>query len=422
MAERLDIFATTTRGSEALLAAELRELGARRIRQDRGGVRFRANLTEALGICLWSRIAMRILYPLGAFEAGRAEEIYAAAAQVAWEEHLNASSTFAVEASLRGGEQHHSGFVALKIKDAIADRLRARLGVRPDVDAHAPAVRVVGHLAERLLTLSLDLCGRPLNQRGYRIEPTTAPLKETLAAAILRAIEYDGEQPLVDPMCGSGTILVEAAMIARRRAPNLHRRLAVEHWPFLGEEARRILRDLRLDAERRERRAPHEIIGFDKEERALRAARRNVRTARLSDTIRLSCGDATKLPALPVEPGMVVSNPPYGDRLRGHGQQAMKTFYYHLGESFAELAGWKIALLAGNPAFEGAFHQRPRRRWRLFNGPIACTLLEYQPGANRGKQAVVHERTRARLPHRLGPKQRAHPNRQGSNAGSDRRG
>jgi putative N6-adenine-specific DNA methylase len=326
--------------------------------------------------------------------------------QVPWEEHLNTTSTFAVEASLRGGEQHHSGFVALKIKDAIADRLRERLGARPDVDVRAPAVRVVSHLAGRTLMLSLDLCGQPLNQRGYRVEPTTAPLKETLAAAILRAVDYTGEQPLVDPLCGSGTILIEAALIARRRAPNLHRRLAVERWPFLGEEARRILRDLRFDAEQQERPAPHEILGFDKEERAVQAARRNVRTAQLSETIRLSCGDATQLPALPAGPGVLVGNPPYGDRLRGQGQQAMKSFYHSLGESFAELVGWKIALLAGNPAFESAFHLRPVRRRPLFNGPIPCTLLEYEPGANRRRDVAAHQR----------------PDRKETHARSDRRG
>lgn len=398
MGERLDVFATTARGTEGVLAGELTELGARRIRQDRGGVRFRADLAETLGICLWSRIAMRILYPLGVFEAGKTEEIYAAASQVVWEEHLNETSTFAVEASVRSAEQHHSGFVALKIKDAIADRLSARLGSRPDVDTRAPAVRIVAHLAGRTLSLSLDLCGQPLNRRGYRVEPTTAPLKETLAAAILRLAGYDGEQPLMDPLCGSGTILIEAALIARRQAPSLRRPLAVERWPFLGEKARPILHDLRSAAERQQRPAPHEIVGFDKEERAIRAAHRNVRAAGLGDTIRLSVGDATNLPALSTQPGLLVSNPPYGDRLRGQGQQAMKSFYYRLGQSLSELAGWRIVLLAGNPAFESAFHLRPVRRQALFNGPIPCTLLEYEPGRDRGQKGIVRSK---------GPRQRA---------------
>lgn len=392
MAERLNIFATAARGTEELLAAELAELGASRIRQDRGGVRFRANLREVLGICLWTRIAMRILYPVGVFEAGKSEEIYEAAVRVPWEEHLNVTSTFAVEASIRGKEQHHSGFVALKIKDAIADRLRERLGARPNVDTRSPAVRIVAHLAGRTLSLGLDLCGQPLNRRGYRIEPTRAPLKETLAAAILRAARYDGDEPLVDPMCGSGTLLVEAAMIACRRAPNMRQRLAVERWPFMGEDARRMMHDLRMDAGRQERRAPFEILGFDKEERAIRAARRNVQAARLGEAIRLAPGDATSLPPLPGRPGLLVSNPPYGDRLRGQGQQAMKSFYYRLGESFSGLDGWRIVVLAGNPGFESAFHMRPVRRRQLFNGPIACALLEYEPGASCGRPGARGER------------------------------
>lgn len=398
MAQRFDLFATAARGTEDLLASELADLGARRIRQDRGGVRFRANLYETLGICLWTRIAMRILYPVGVFDAGQTEEIYAAAMQVPWEQYLSIASTFAVEASIRGEEQHHSGFVALKIKDAVADRLRARLGARPNVDTRAPAVRIVAHLARRALSLSLDLCGQPLNRRGYRIEPTMAPLKETLAAAILRAAGYDGQTALLDPMCGSGTILIEGAMIACRRAPNLRQRLAVEGWPFLGGEARRILAELRVEAERQERLAPCPILGFDKEERAIRAARRNVRAAHLGDTIRLAGGDATNLTELPPYGGVMVTNPPYGDRLHGSGQQAMKSFYHRLGESISRLAGWRIVVLAGNPGFESAFHLRPIRRRQLFNGPIPCVLLEYQPGVAGERNGVVRSaRRRARL-------------------------
>jgi putative N6-adenine-specific DNA methylase len=185
-------------------------------------------------------------------------------------------------------------------------------------------------------------------------------------------------------------------MIARRRAPNLQRRMAVERWPFAGEEARRILSDLRSDATRQERPASQEILGFDKEERAIQAAHRNVREAGLTDTIRLAPGDATNLPELRVDRGLVVSNPPYGDRLHGQGQQAMKNFYYRLGASLSGLVGWKVALLAGNPGFESAFHLRPVRRRQLFNGPIACTLLEYEPGVgSRGKRAAVGGRRQA---------------------------
>lgn len=231
MAERIALFATAARGTEDLLADELKELGARRIRQDRGGVRFMATLDEALMVALWSRIAMRVLYPLGAFEARGAEGLYEAAASIPWEEHLTPEHTFAVDATLKDSEHSHSGFVALKVKDAIVDRMRDTKGARPDVNTRDPDIRVVAHLARETLSLSLDLCGEPLHRRGYRVRPTPAPLKETLAAAVLRAANYTGTEGLVDPMCGSGTLLIEAGLIARRRAPGLNRDFAVERWP-----------------------------------------------------------------------------------------------------------------------------------------------------------------------------------------------
>jgi len=380
MPRRLSLFATTTRGTEDLLAEELTELGAVKIRQDRGGVRFAANLNEALRICLWTRIAMRVLHPLGDFEAHGAEGLYEAAASVPWEEHLTTESTFMVEATLRDSEHDHSGFVGLKIKDAIADRLRSKLGARPDVDTRQPVFRVVAHLAKTKLALSLDLCGEPLNRRGYRVSPIVTPLKETLAAAILRVAKYTGDEPLVDPMCGSGTIAIEAGLIARRRAPGLARTFAVERWPSMGAEATRTLADLRREASAGERPAPCPISGFDRQEEAAAAATKNVAAAGLDGEVRIAQGDATKpLPIAPLPPGLVVSNPPYGDRLKAGGQQGMKTFYFQLGESLRQFEGWRLVMLAGNAAFESAFHRRPTGKRELWNGPIACQLLSYAP-------------------------------------------
>jgi 23S rRNA (guanine2445-N2)-methyltransferase len=386
MPRRLALFATTARGTEDLLAAELAELGGAKIRQDRGGVRFAANLDEALRICLWTRIAMRVLYPLGEFTAHGADGLYEAAASVAWEEHLTAESTFMVEATLRNSEHNHSGFVALKIKDAIADRLRTRLGARPDVDTRHPIFRVVAHVAKDKLSLSLDLCGEPLNQRGYRVAPIVTPLKETLAAAMLRVAGYTGDEPLVDPLCGSGTLAIEAGLIARRRAPGLTRSFAVERWPAMGPRAAGTLADLRRQARADERAAPCPIYGLDRQEEAAAAATKNVAAALLADAIQIVHGDATKpLPFPTAPPGLLVTNPPYGDRLKAGGQQAMKTFYFQLGESFRRLDGWRMVILAGNAAFESAFHTRPTHVRTLWNGPIECALLRY--GAERHAQS-----------------------------------
>jgi putative N6-adenine-specific DNA methylase len=383
MAERIALFATAARGTEDLLAEELKELGARRIRQDRGGVRFMATLDEALMVCLWSRIAMRVLYPLGAFEAHGAEGLYEAAVSIPWEEHLNPDTTFAVDATLKDSEHSHSGFVALKVKDAIVDRIRDAVGARPDVSTRDPDVRVVAHLARETLSLSLDLCGEPLHRRGYRVRPTPAPLKETLAAALLRAASYTGEEPLVDPMCGSGTLLIEAGLIARKRAPGLNRDFAVERWPGLGARARELLTDMRADARRNERKVAVPLLGIDKDPEALDAALRNVRAAKLSEEIQLVEGDATSLPPLPASSGLIITNPPYGDRLGSGGQKGMKSFYYKLGESL-RVPGWRVWVLSGNPAFESAFHARPSMRRDMWNGPIACTLLGYRSPVGPG--------------------------------------
>jgi len=380
MAERIALFATTARGTEDLLAEELLELGARRIRQDRGGVRFMATLDEALRVCLWSRIAMRVLYPLGEFEAHGAEGLYEAAASVPWEEHLTPDHTFAVEATLKDSEHSHSGFVALKVKDALVDRMRGTLGARPDVNTRNPDVGVVAHLAREKLSLSLDLCGEPLHRRGYRVRPTPAPLKETLAAALLRAARYTGEEALVDPMCGSGTLLIEGGLIARRRAPGIGRSFAVERWPHLGARAKELLEDLRADARRNERKVSVPLLGFDKDPEAMEAARKNVKAARLAEEIQIAEGDATKPLPLPEGGGLLITNPPYGERIGSGGQKGMKAFYFKLGENLRTLNGWRVYVLSGNPAFESAFHARPLGRRDVWNGPIPCTLLSYRLG------------------------------------------
>ncbi len=379
MPERLPLFATASRGTEELLAAELTALGAKKVRQDRGGVRFHANVDEALRIALWTRLAMRVLYPLGEFEAPGAEGLYEAARRVPWHEHLSATSTFSVEATLRESEHTHSGFVALKVKDAIADTLRERHGRRPDVDSKDPDVRVVAHLRKQTLSLSLDLAGEPLNRRGYREQMTDAPLKETLAATMLAAAKYDGSEPFADPMCGSGTLCIEAALIAMNRAPGLSRRFAVERWPSLGAHARSLLADLKREAKAGERAPASTFLARDFDEDALAAAQANFRAAGLGPRVRVEQADATRDGPPAGDGGLLATNPPYGERIGGGrgGQKGIKAFYFKLGDALAGWRGWRQAVLAGNPGFESAFHARPVKRLRLWNGPIECELLVY---------------------------------------------
>lgn len=392
MPPRLPLFATAARGTEALLADELSELGAVHIRRDPGGVRFQANLFEALRVCLWTRLAMRVLWPVGEGEAKGAEGLYAVAEAIPWEEYLTPATTFAVEATLTKSEHAHSGFVALKLKDAIADRMRSRAGQRPDVDSRSPDVRVLAHLSGTWLQLSLDLAGEPLNRRGYRVRQTTAPLKETLAAAMLRAAHFTGQEPVLDPMCGSATLLIEAAWVAARRAPSLLRSFAVERWPELGPQARPLLAELRAEAQAAQRPVAVPLWGFDRDEEALGAARANVRAAGLTGPIQLKEGDATRALPLPADAyGLLLTNPPYGDRLGTGGQKGMKAFYFQLGERFEALGRFRACILSGNPAFESAFHHKPSERRELFNGPIPCTLLSY-PAPSDARPSPSHPR------------------------------
>jgi 23S rRNA (guanine2445-N2)-methyltransferase / 23S rRNA (guanine2069-N7)-methyltransferase len=369
-------FATASAGTEDLLADELRALGLRGVRLDRGGVRFEGETVDGLRACLWSRIAMRVLLPLAEFPAVDAEALYAGARQIRWEDHLDETRSFAVEAVGRTQALGHTHFTALKIKDAVADALRERRGVRPDVDARDPDVRIVAHLAGGRVSLALDLAGQPLFKRGWRLAQTEATLKETLAAAILRACGYDGTRPLIDPMCGSGTLAIEATLIAQNHAPAVHRKFGVERWASFDERLRAELRRMREEARRGVRHGAPPIIARDRDPQAVRAAQANIRRAGLP--IQVHQADAREL--APLEPpGFVVINPPWGKRLEGGGRQRLKTFFWQLGQAWRGLHGHRLVVLAAGREFESAFGMRPTWRRPLWNGPVRCTLLQYDP-------------------------------------------
>ena len=195
---------------------------------------------------------------------------------------------------------------------------------------------------------------------------------------MLQAATYYPDLPLVDPMCGSGTMLIEAAFMAMRRAPGLRRHFDVERWPKMGAEARTILGELKLEAEDQLRSPPEIIVGRDRDEEAVLAAQHNVRRDGLERFVRVELADVMTAAPLEGKTGLIVSNPPYGDRLTAGGQKGMKTFYYQLGEALAEWKGWRASMLCGNSAFESAFHKRPTARRGMWNGPIECQQLSYQ--------------------------------------------
>lgn len=367
--------ATVAKGLEAVVWGELSALGLEPGPPRPGLVPFEGGWEAGYRACLRLRAARRVLLELGRFEASHADGLYAGARALRWPDHFGRKTTFAVEASVRDHPSlTHSGYAALKVKDAVADALRAVFGVRPDVDREDPDVRVVLHLHGTSATIALDLAG-PLHKRGYRVKTVPAPLNETLAAGILLLAGYDGTAAFADPFCGSGTLCIEAALIASGTAPGLVRkvRFGFQRWPgFRDRTFQRLVEEARAAA----RRPSSPILGSDADGRALIAARDNAAAAGMSEWIRFERRDAREF----VSPGpgcLVVSNPPYGDHA-GAGED-LPALYRAFGDALKRNAGGATAyLLCGNPALAKCVGLRAARRIPLWNGPMECRLLEYR--------------------------------------------
>lgn len=367
-------YATCPRGAEPALEVELHALGAKGVRPGQGGVRFTGPRAVALRACLDLRTALRVLEPIGEFTANTADELYAGAAKLPWTEFIVEGQTLAVNATGRAEGLTNTHFVEQRIKDAVVDVLRDKKGFRPSVDTRAPDVLIVAHLYDGACSLSLDLSGELLSNRGYRVRTVEAPLREALAAAVVIYSGWDGTTPLADPVCGSGTLAIEAALFASRRAPNGERRLACERWPRTASDDARTLAPLREELAARVIQPPP-IFASDRDADAVEATRANARAAKVS--LQIAQADARELAALD-PPGQLLLNVPYGDRLEAGGRKQLKTFYHQLGAALRELRGHHAAILSGSEDFESAFGVRPRGPRRVvWNGPLRCTLLNY---------------------------------------------
>jgi 23S rRNA G2445 N2-methylase RlmL len=366
-------FATAAKGTEPALRDELRELRVPGVRADRGGVHFEGSLADAARACLWSRVAARVLLEVGTFEAPDADALYAGVRAVDWTERMTPRTTLAVRASCRSGRLTHSQFIAQKTKDAIVDVVRAAAGARPSVDRDDPDVGVTVHIVRDRATVYLDAGGASLHERGWRARSGPAPLRENLAAAVVRLSGWDRRSPLIDPMCGAGTLAIEAASWAHRVAPGLARaRFGFERWADHDDDARAAMRELRQHA--RDARLPAGagvpvVRASDVDERALARARENARDAGL-DLVFERCDARAIAPLVP--PGTVVTNPPYGERL-----EADRDLFEGVARSLRALRGHTLAVLAGTPAIAHAMGHEPDRWWALYNGPIECRLLVY---------------------------------------------
>ncbi len=369
-----EYFATTGKGVEELLAGELRALGLAVSAVESGGVRFTGDAAACWRANLWLRTANRVLMPVGVFPCETPQALYDGVRTLPWTTWLTPDMTLAVDCNLRDSAMTHSGFIALKTKDAIVDVLRDRYGRRPDVNTRDPDLRINIHLVKNRCTVSLDTSGSPLDRRGYRLDRTEAPLRETLAAALVELAGWNGAVPLADPMCGSGTILIEAALKAARRAPGLLRPgFGFQRWPGfdpllygrLLDEAR----DMALPA------LSVPVVGCDRLPKALDVARQNAVRAGVGQMVTLAMRDIREFTP-PPGPGVLIFNPPYGQRLSE--EETLKPLYKQIGDIMKQrCTGFTAYLLTGSPELAKCVGLKASRRFVLFNGPIECRLLKY---------------------------------------------
>ncbi|ELX8379077.1 bifunctional 23S rRNA (guanine(2069)-N(7))-methyltransferase RlmK/23S rRNA (guanine(2445)-N(2))-methyltransferase RlmL [Providencia vermicola] len=374
------LFASTARGLEELLKSELEALGASQCKIAQGGVYFQADERVMYQSLLWSRLASRILLPLNEFDVYSDLDLYLGVQAIDWTEIFSVNDTFSVHFSGTNDEIRNSQYGALKVKDAIVDCFVRKLDQRPDVARQQPDIRVNVYLNKERASVALDLSGDALHIRGYRDLAGQAPLKENLAAAIINRSGWQKDTPLVDPMCGSGTLLIEAAMIAADRAPGLYR----EHWGFYAwsKYNPELWRELITEAQVRFRQGLKEttsrFYGVDIDKRVLDMARSNARRAGVQELISLNQGDAAMLenPVKTDHKGTILSNPPYGERLES--EPALIALHSQLGRVVkSRFPGWRLSIFSASPELLSCLQLRSEREFKAKNGPLECVQKNY---------------------------------------------
>ena len=380
-----DFFATCPKGLEYLLVDELKALAASDVHEALSGVwPCRGRLEAGYRACLWSRLASRILMPISEFAVENGDQLYEGAKTIDWTEHFPADATFAIDAVGSTTGITHSQYAAFRVKDAIVDQLRDKNGERPNVDTQTPDLRINLALRKGNAIVSIDLSGAPLHQRGYRKGTGLAPLKENLACAmLLRAgwpAIYVSGGGIVDPLCGSGTLLIEAAMMAADVAPGLRReRFGFAGWKGYDAALWKMLHD---DAQTRASSGLQQLqsvfFGFDQDPSVLNEAKRNAQEAELSGFIQFGRQSLDHLhrPHELETPGLVISNPPYGERL--NADENIIALYRLLGEKFkAEFPGWHASVITSEVALGRAIGLHADKKYRLYNGALECTLFNF---------------------------------------------
>ena len=380
-------FASCPRGLENFLADELREIGASNVEATMGGVHFRGAFDFCYRVNLESRIASRVFWQVCAGSYRHEDDIFQAARALPWTAWFKANHRIMVEVNARNCPLKSLDFLTLRIKDAICDCFRDLNGTRPDIDRRSPDVRISAFLTADAFTIYLDTSGEPLFKRGYRDARIEAPLKENLAAGILRMAGWTAAEPLLDPMCGSGTFLIEAAMIALKIAPGGKRKFAFQKLSNFSEKDWQKQLDRAQSAQLAPQ--PLQIFGSDKYGDVLKVARTNLAKAGLADVVQLKQVDALEMSA-PAASGVLVANPPYGVRLGEHDELAAD--YPRLGDVLKrQFSGWRAYLFSADTQLPKLIRLSASRRTPLFNGALECRLYEYkiQTGSMRKPPSVT---------------------------------
>ena len=368
-------FATVARGLETIAAQELEGLGAQDVKPDFTGVYFAGDRALLYRVNLWSRTIFRVLMPIAEFRCYNSDMLYREVQKIPWDEYLDPDNTLAVNCTGGNEKLNHTHYTALQVKNAIADQQRLQFNKRSNVDVEHPDLLINIHIHQDRAILSLDSSGGSLHRRGYRPAMGLAPLKETLAAALLEMAEWTPDLPFLDPMCGSGTLPLEASLKALNIAPGLFReKFGFMTWRDFDEP---LWDKLWAEAENSELPELKEVIaGCDRDSDMLAQARTNAQQAGISGKIQFAQTELSQLEA-PADRGVLICNPPYGERLGDASE--LGDLYKMLGDIFKNrFKGWNAFILTGNKELGKKVGLRTSRRIPVYNGSIPCTLLKYE--------------------------------------------
>ncbi|MCR9289527.1 MAG: THUMP domain-containing protein [Bacteroidetes bacterium] len=381
--------AKTIFGLEDILAGELKALGAENIQKLTRAVQFEGDMKLLYRANLELRTALRILYPFRTFKTKHESHFYKKMRETDWSKYMQLTDTFAIDGHTQSKYITHSKFLALKAKDAIVDQFRDNTGDRPNVNVKSPTMRLNVHISyENLCTLSWDSSGDSLHKRGYRSVTGEAPINEVLAAGMIFLSGWEKDCAFIDPMCGSGTLLIEAAMIAKNMPPQLNRRgFGFQNWSNYDDK---LWRDVVSEAKRNIKDFELPIIGYDIDSESVRIAQNNIMNARLRGDVLVETKDFRNL-TTDLEKGMLMMNPPYDERLE---IDDINAFYKRIGDQMKkEFSGWNAWIISSNIPALKRVGLKPSRRIALFNGSLECKFYKFEMyrGSKKAKKMEVSE-------------------------------